>query len=81
LRSPDVLLLDESTSALDADTRETVVNNLLTEWRDRIILFVTHDTFVASRISEVLDMAELNRAIVAPDARATRAAVARERIE
>jgi ABC-type multidrug transport system fused ATPase/permease subunit len=81
LRSPDVLLLDESTSALDADTRETVVNNLLTEWRDRIILFVTHDTFVASKVSEVLDMAELNRAIVAPDARATRAAVARERIE
>ena len=62
LRRPDVLLLDESTSALDADTRKQVVDNLLWEFTDRIILFVTHDAFVVSRVTEVFDMAAINRA-------------------
>lgn len=60
LRQPDVLLLDESTSALDAETRERVVSNLLDEFKDRIVLFVTHDAFVASKVDEVLDMSALN---------------------
>jgi ABC-type multidrug transport system fused ATPase/permease subunit len=56
LRHPDVLLLDESTSALDAATREQVVGNLLTEFKDRIVVFVTHDSFVMSAVDEVLDL-------------------------
>ncbi|MGN6285697.1 MAG: ABC transporter ATP-binding protein [Afipia sp.] len=60
LRQPDVLLLDESTSALDVETRERVVSNLLEEFKDRIILFVTHDAFVASQVDEVFDMSMLN---------------------
>jgi ABC-type bacteriocin/lantibiotic exporter with double-glycine peptidase domain len=72
LRRPDLLLLDESTSALDAETRARVVDNLLAEFRDRIVLFVTHDAFVMSRVSEVIDMAAINRA--AAEAAAERAA-------
>jgi ABC-type bacteriocin/lantibiotic exporter with double-glycine peptidase domain len=60
LRQPDVLLLDESTSALDVETRERVVSNLLEEFKDRIILFVTHDAFVASKVDEAFDMSVLN---------------------
>lgn len=56
LRRPDVLLLDESTSALDPKTREQVVENLLKEFENRTILFVTHDSFVTSRVDEVLDI-------------------------
>jgi ABC-type bacteriocin/lantibiotic exporter with double-glycine peptidase domain len=63
LRRPDVLLLDESTSALDSETSEKLVCNLLEEFADRIVLFVTHDAFVASRVSQVLEMAQINKAM------------------
>jgi ABC-type multidrug transport system fused ATPase/permease subunit len=63
LRNPDVILLDESTSALDSNTREQVVAALREEFADRIILFVTHDSYVISQVDEVLDMAQLNRGI------------------
>lgn len=56
LRQPDVLLLDESTSALDAGTREHLVRNLLEEFKDRIVVFVTHDTFVMSKVDEIFDL-------------------------
>jgi ABC-type bacteriocin/lantibiotic exporter with double-glycine peptidase domain len=58
LRRPDILLLDESTSALDAATREEVVRNLISEFKDRITLFVTHDAFVMSKVDEVIDLSE-----------------------
>ena len=60
LRRPDVLLLDESTSALDAVTREHVVSSLREEFRDRIIVFVSHDEFVASQVDQVFDMADIS---------------------
>jgi ABC-type bacteriocin/lantibiotic exporter with double-glycine peptidase domain len=62
LRRPDVLLLDESTSALDSETREQVVSNLREEFKDRIIVFVSHDDFVASQVDHVFDMAEISSA-------------------
>lgn len=62
VRRPDVLLLDESTSALDVETRKVIVQNLLQEFRDRIVLFVTHDVYVTSQVTHVLDMAAINRA-------------------
>jgi ABC-type multidrug transport system fused ATPase/permease subunit len=61
LRRPDVLLLDESTSALDGETRERVLRNLLSEFKDRIILFVTHDPALMAKVDEVLDMTAINR--------------------
>jgi ABC-type multidrug transport system fused ATPase/permease subunit len=69
LRRPDVLLLDESTSALDVETRERVVDNLLEEFRNRILVFVTHDESIASKVDEVLEMHRLNPAVT-PDQRA-----------
>lgn len=54
LRQPDVLLLDESTSALDAKTRDAVVANLLREFANRIVVFVTHDEFVMSHVDEII---------------------------
>jgi len=60
LRRPEVLLLDESTSALDLITREQVVANLQAALRDCILLFVTHDAFVADRMDQVFDMEAIN---------------------
>ncbi len=62
IRSPDVLLLDESTSALDMETRDLVVASLLSYAKDRIVLFVTHDRRLMSQVDIVLDMGLLNRA-------------------
>ncbi len=54
LRQPDVVLFDESTSALDAATRDKVVDGLLQEFADRIIIFVTHDEAIMHRVDEVI---------------------------
>ncbi len=61
VRRPDVMLLDESTSALDAATRKAVVSNLINAHQTRILLFVTHDAHVIERVDHVFDMALLNR--------------------
>jgi ABC-type multidrug transport system fused ATPase/permease subunit len=63
MRSPEVLLLDESTSALDAGTRDLVVASLLSYAQSRIVLFVTHDHWLMSQVDVVLDMGRLNRAV------------------
>lgn len=60
LRQPAVLLLDESTSALDAATRQQVISNLINTFRDRIIVFVTHDIHVIEEVDEVMDMSLIN---------------------
>jgi ABC-type bacteriocin/lantibiotic exporter with double-glycine peptidase domain len=67
LRHPDVLLLDESTSALDAATREQVVGNLLKEFKERILVFVTHDAFVMSMVDEVIDLSPQQNETMASD--------------
>jgi len=53
LRKPDVLILDESTSALDEDTREVVLRNLKELFREKILLFITHDSHVIQAVDEV----------------------------
>ena len=54
LRNPDALLLDESTAGLDADTRDEVIRNIMTLYRDRIVVFATHDRDLVSRVDEVI---------------------------
>jgi ABC-type multidrug transport system fused ATPase/permease subunit len=54
LRNPDVLILDESTSALDVATRNRVLSNILRHFADRIVIVVTHDSAVASQMQSVL---------------------------
>jgi ABC-type bacteriocin/lantibiotic exporter with double-glycine peptidase domain len=61
LRLPEVLLLDECTSALDAATRDQLVENLLAEFSEGILFFVTHDAHIRSRVDHVLDISQLNR--------------------
>lgn len=66
LRNPDVLLLDESTSALDSSTREQVVENLLTEFKKGILVFVTHDAYVMSKVDQVLNLSPNDEGMIVP---------------
>jgi ABC-type bacteriocin/lantibiotic exporter with double-glycine peptidase domain len=61
LRHAPVLLLDESTSALDSDTRSRVVANLKNAYKDKILVFVTHDTNIINSVDEVLDISKINQ--------------------
>ena len=51
---PDVLLLDEPSSALDAHTQDQVIENLITEARTAhsTVIMVTHATAIAERWSD-----------------------------
>lgn len=62
LRNPDVLILDESTSALDKHTQEQVVGNILREYAEKIVVFITHDPHIMERVDEVIDLGRLNQA-------------------
>jgi ABC-type bacteriocin/lantibiotic exporter with double-glycine peptidase domain len=61
LRRAPVLLLDESTSALDSDTRSRVVANLKDAYQDRIIVFVTHDANIINSFDEVFYISKINQ--------------------
>jgi ABC-type bacteriocin/lantibiotic exporter with double-glycine peptidase domain len=53
IRNPDVLILDEATSALDLQTRNIVLENLIKSFRNRILIFITHDKYIADMADEV----------------------------
>lgn len=56
LRKPDVLLLDEVTSALDETTKKQVVKNIQAHFKDKIIIFITHDQIVAQSVDERIEL-------------------------
>jgi ABC-type bacteriocin/lantibiotic exporter with double-glycine peptidase domain len=56
LRNPDVLILDESTNALDAATKSQVIASLLERFSDRILVFVTHDPYIVGNVTDVIDL-------------------------
>jgi ABC-type bacteriocin/lantibiotic exporter with double-glycine peptidase domain len=60
LRQPDVLILDESTSALDKATQKQVIENVLAQYTNKIVIFVTHDPYIMGRVSETIDLATIN---------------------
>lgn len=61
LRDPDVILLDESTSGLDANTRDHVVGNVLRRYKDGIVIFSTHDQAIMQRVDEVVTLESVAR--------------------
>ena len=53
IREPDVLILDECTSAVDSATRKSLVETLCGRYSNRILIFITHDREVMSAVHEV----------------------------
>ena len=56
VRTADVMVLDESTNALDAQTRKRILDTLLWSYKDRILIFVTHDAQVIERVDHVIEL-------------------------
>jgi len=56
LRNPDVLLLDESTSGLDPETRDQLASNILALFDKRVVVFASHDKDLVSRVDEVISL-------------------------
>lgn len=61
LRDPDVLIFDESTSALDKVTQKQVVENILREYSKKIVIFVTHDPQIMEYVDQVINLADINK--------------------
>lgn len=53
VRKPDVLILDEATSALDSHTRDVILARLHQSFKDRVLIFITHDEKVCRMTDEV----------------------------
>ena len=60
LRKPDVLIFDESTSALDKVTQTQVIENILRDYAHKIVIFITHDPDIMRRVDEVIDLGKIN---------------------
>jgi ABC-type bacteriocin/lantibiotic exporter with double-glycine peptidase domain len=56
VRKPDVLILDESMSALDPATKETIIENILAEYRNKIVIFVSHDPAIREKVDVVIEL-------------------------
>lgn len=61
LRDPDVLIFDESTSALDKQTQKEVVHNILNLFSNKIVIFVTHDPEIMKSVDVDINLADLNK--------------------
>ncbi|WP_025872174.1 ATP-binding cassette domain-containing protein [Methylobacillus glycogenes] len=61
VRKPNVLILDESTTALDKATQEIVIRNLMNEYENKIIIFVSHDPYIMSQVDHTVDLALINK--------------------
>ncbi len=56
LKDATIWLFDEVTSALDAETTQTLLDRLLLAGKDKVVIYVTHDLTVAERCSQVVYM-------------------------
>jgi ATP-binding cassette subfamily B protein len=56
VRTADVLILDESTNALDSETRKLILETLISAYKERILIFITHDPVVIERVDKVIEL-------------------------
>lgn len=56
VRQPEVLILDESMSALDTATKEMILSNILAEYRDKIVIFVSHDPTIREKVDVIIEL-------------------------
>jgi ABC-type bacteriocin/lantibiotic exporter with double-glycine peptidase domain len=55
-RSPEILILDEATSAMDADLEKKVLGEVRRIMRGRTIIFITHRVYLAGQADVVLQV-------------------------
>ena len=54
--SPKILIMDESTSALDDETEEKIIKELHKFKKDMTIIFITHTSKILNNCDNVLDL-------------------------
>ncbi len=59
-RDPEILILDESTSALDLENEKVVLNYLFNELKNKIIIFCTHKKDILKFCNKVLEVSNGN---------------------
>ena len=61
LRPGNIWLFDEASSALDELTTSKLMDNILTEGKEKTIIFVTHDPRIMERCDSVIHLDEVNK--------------------
>ncbi len=56
LCNPQFMILDEISSALDNVTASRIVNNLLREYKQMTMLFITHDLNIIDKMTRVIEI-------------------------
>ncbi len=56
LKNPDIILIDEGTSALDVETEEYIINEIKTYFSDRTIILITHRFKVLDIVDKIVVM-------------------------
>jgi ABC-type multidrug transport system fused ATPase/permease subunit len=51
--NPDLLILDESTNALDKDTQRKIINNLFLNYKNKTIIIISHDHDILSECNKI----------------------------
>lgn len=51
--NPDILILDESTNALDKNTQKRIINNLFLNYEDKTIIIISHDHNILSECNKI----------------------------
>ena len=51
--NPDILILDESTNALDKNTQKKVIDNLLLNYNIKTIIFISHDHSILGSCNKI----------------------------
>jgi len=54
LKKANILILDDSLSAVDANTEKTIFSNLKTNWKNKTVIFVTHRAFALDEFDKVI---------------------------
>ncbi|MBK0039169.1 MULTISPECIES: ATP-binding cassette domain-containing protein [unclassified Enterococcus] len=52
----DILILDEATSALDKNSAKFIIKNLVSNFREKTIVFITHDLELLSLFDRVIEI-------------------------
>ena len=53
-RNPDILILDESTSSLDAETEEKFIEDIFNIGDEKTIIFISHKMSALSNVTKYL---------------------------
>ena len=51
--NPDILILDESTNALDKETQKKIINNLFLNYKNKTIIIISHDHNILSECNKI----------------------------